>query len=290
MKNKQIYFCNKKSTLLDFDTVKDLIKQIKFKLKFNFESQKIIDLKNHESYLEENPYLATFDTKGTKFLLFLTIFQRKKYCLFINYKDVNKLKIYSVKFRFSDELYNGTLLDGELTMNDKNSWIYLVTDIYYESGNCIKYTALSDKLQIISNILKNKYKYDDFMNVCHIQLKSFFLYSHFDILKNKETENQYDIVFVPEYFKMEKLKVTISSIKKKQIITSTIDNYEIRKTEIPDVFKLFKNDKFHSIACIAKLDTSIFVRNLFNNNNKNPIIVKCNYSKRFDSWIPFEIS
>lgn len=291
MKNKQIYFCNKKSTLLDSNTVNELIKQIKFKLKFNFESQNIIDLENHESYLKNNPYLATFDTKGTKFLLYLTRHQNKNFCLFIDYSNVNKLKIYSVKFRFNNELYNGTLLDGEISMNDKKSWIYLITDIYYESNRNVKYELFSEKLQIISNILKNKYIYDDFMNVCHIQMKSFFLYSHFDILRNKLNDsNNYDILFVPEKFNMEKLRITISTIKKTEIVSTTIQNFEIKQTEIPDVYKLYKGKEFHSIAGIAKLETSLFVRNLFNNNNNNiSIIVKCNYSNRFKSWIPFEI-
>jgi len=291
MKNKQIYFCNKKSTLLDYETVTDLIKQIKFKLKFNFEKQKEKSLKNNENDLIKNPYLATFDTKGTKFLLYLTIFQRRKYCLFIDYTNVNKLKIYSIKFRFSNDLYKGTLLDGEIVMNDKKSWIYLITDIYYEEGNNVKYNKFSEKLQQISNILKSKYKYDDFMNVCHIQMKSYFLYSHFEILKNKNINNntKYDVLFIPENFREHRLKVTLTSLEIKEDIKSTIELFEIKKTETPDVYKLYKdNQDFVGIACIAKLQTSLFVRNLFNNNNEKSIIVKCNYSKRFDSWIPIE--
>lgn len=290
--NKEIYFCNKKSILLDNNEVIELIKQIKFKLKFNFNEQKILNVNNIKEcieYLNKNPYLVSFDIKHTKMLLYLTTLNRKKYCLFIDYTDINKLKIYSVKLRFNSELYKGTLFNGELVINEKKTWIYLITDLYYEENICKINNKFSDKIQNISNILKNKYKYDDFMNVCHIQLKSYFLYNHFEIIYNKKINEkliEYNIMLIPEYFNMSKLLINLIKTKKDNIENGN-NIFEIKKTDMPDVYKLYQNNKFNSIACISKLETSLLIRNLFK-NNKNKIIVKCNYSDYFNAWIPIK--
>ena len=120
----------------------------------------------------------------------------KKYCLFIEKKDNTNIKIYSLKFRFDSILYNGTIFEGILTLNNKHCWIYFITDIYCMSGNIINNLPFSKRLNLISEILKTKYKYDDFMNVCHIQIQSFFLYHHLEMIKKNSNK---ELVFHPEY-------------------------------------------------------------------------------------------
>ncbi len=287
---KQIFFCNKKAFLPTNNTIVELYKNLKYKLKYNFEEQEIQKLEPDN--LKKNHYLVTFFNKeANHFLLYLTTLNNKKYCFFIEGSDTKKLKIYSIKFRFSQELYKGTLFSGELVLNNKKSWIYLISDIYYNAGHYVKYNKFSEKLHIISDIMKNKYKYDDFMNVCHIQMKSFFLYTHFELLKNNKSLNSYKILFIPENFSLPIMKTYINPTKKVEVIINNKMNFEIRNTDIPDVCELYikKNNKieFHSIACISKLKTSEFIKNLFKNNkNNNKIIVECIYSEYFEKWVP----
>lgn len=291
----QIKFCDKKSSLLDNNTLREICKQLKFKYTYNLEKQRfeILDSGNIHR-LNEKPHLVSFKLQGHNFLLFLTTIKGKKYCLFIEKKNDNNIKIYSVKFRFDTDLYNGTLFEGILTVNSKQCWIYFINDVYCMSGDRINKIPFSKRLENISNILKTKYKYNDFMNVCHIQVQSFFLYHHLEMIKQKSDKQ---IIFHPEHgthkfiYSMNKIPVKITNIINKEMV------FEIRDTYLPDVYELwcFKNNKLckNSIATVSSLKTSLFVRKLFKERKtKNPIYVVCKYKKTFNinGWVPISLS
>jgi hypothetical protein len=296
-KNKysQIKFCDKKASSLDNNTLREICKQLKFKYTYDLKKQKFEILNNSNfNCLKDNPHLVSFKLKGHNFLLFLTTIKGKKYCLFIEKKNDNNIKIYSVKFRFDLDLYNGTLFEGTLTVNSKQCWIYFINDIYCMSGDRINKIPFSKRLENISNILKMKYKYNDFMNVCHIQIQSFFLYHHLEMIKKNADKH---IIFYPEYgihkfiYYMNKPPVRVNNIINKEMV------FEIRSTYLPDVYELwcFKNNKFckNSIATISSLKTSLFVRGIFKERkSKNPLYVVCKYIQKFNinGWVPIDVS
>lgn len=283
----QIYFCNKKSVLLDTKIVSELLKHLKFKLKFDFKKQDIVELNNQTiKGLVNNPHLVSYDNNGTKFLLFLTKLNNKKYCLFIDYNDKNKLKVYSVKLRFNQKLYNGTLFNGELVLNNKDSWVYLISDIYYNSGESVKYKKFSEKIQIMTDILKNLYKFDDFMNPCHIQLKPYFLYSHFEIIKEQGEYNS-KILFVPEFFNMPLICCKIESKKTSNLNTNKITKFEIIDGNMTDVYKLYINGFYQGIAGVSKIKTRDYIKKLFENKHRNKkIFMSCKYNIILKCWVP----
>jgi len=284
--NNQIYFCNKKSVLLDKKIVNLLLKHLKFKLKFDFKIQNIVELNNQTiNGLVNNPHLVTYENNGGKFLLFLTTLNNKKYCLFIDYNDQTKLKVYSVKLRFNEKLYKGTLFNGELVLNNKDSWVYLISDIYYISGKLIKYKKFSEKIQIMTDILKNLYKFDDFMNSCHIQLKPYFLYSHFDIIKDKGEYNR-KILFVPEFFNMPLISCKIESSKISNLNTNKVTIFEIRDGGLPDVYKLYVNGRYHCVAGVSKIKTRDYIKKLFLNKKNGNLYIKCKYNIILKTWVP----
>ena len=294
-KYSQIKFCDKKASSLDNNTLREICKQLKFKYTYNLEKQRfeiLTDVNIHS--LKENPHLVSFKLKGHNFLLFLTTIKGKKYCLFIEKKNDNNIKIYSVKFRFDIDLYNGTLFEGILTVNSKQCWIYFINDIYCMNGDRINKIPFSKRLENISNILKMKYKYNDFMNVCHIQMQSFFLYHHLEMIK-KDSDKQ--IIFHPEcgthkfIYYMNKVPVKVHNIINREMV------FEIRATYLPDVYELwcFKNNKFskNSIATVSTLKTSLFVRKIFKEHKtKTPLYVVCKYKKKFNvnGWVPISLS
>jgi len=47
----------------------------------------------------------------------------------------------------------------------------------------------------MAGLLKNEYEFDDYMNVCHLQIKGFLLFNHLQFIK-KDCK----LLFVPEYF------------------------------------------------------------------------------------------
>ena len=294
-KKRQLRFCNKKASPLDDNILRDFGKQLKFKFNYNFEQNEYKTLnKSNINDLSNSPHLVSFNITGHSFILFLTMIKGKKYCLFIEKKDNTNIKIYSLKFRFDSILYNGTIFEGILTLNNKHCWIYFITDIYCMSGNIINNLPFSKRLNLISEILKTKYKYDDFMNVCHIQIQSFFLYHHLEMIKKNSNK---ELVFHPEYdsikyiHHIKKMKSKYDNIVKNKTV------FEIRKTHTPDVYELWylKNNKKvkNSIACISTMKTSKFVRKIFEDNkNDKTIHVLCRFQNSFNikGWVPIELS
>jgi len=142
--------------------------------------------------------------------------------------------------------------------------------------------------------LKTKYKYDDFMNVCHIQVQSFFLYHHLEMIK-KNTKKE--LIFNSEYDD-QKYKYYLNEVSK-EILSSNQKKdsvFEIRKTNLPDVYELwyYKNNSLvkNSIATISTMKTSLFVRGLFEQNKNKPNYVLCKYKDSFGikGWIPYKSS
>ena len=293
-KKNQIKFCNKKASTIDNNILLDVCKQLKFKYNFHFNKATYESLnRTNISNIIENPYLVSFDIKGHDFILFLTTVRGKKYCLFIEKKTENDIKIYSVKFRFDSDLYDGTIFEGKLTMNNKECWIFLINNIYCERGNILTNQTFSQRLNRISTILKTKYKYDDFMNVCHIQITSFFLYHHVEMIKK---DSKKKLLFTPEYRNQTTYRYYLDeSVKEVKNVNKSDMVFEIRKTDLPDVYELwyYKNNKMvkNSIATISTMKTSLFVRKLFENNKKS-IYVLCKYRDTFNikGWIPYEES
>jgi len=294
-KNNQIKFCDKKASYLNSNILQEICKQLKFKYGYNLGDKNLTILNNSNiNCLKKDTHLVSFNLQGNFFLLFLTIIKGRKYCLFIEKKKNNNIKIYSVKFRFDSELYNGTLFEGILTMNNKQCWIYFINDIYCMSGNKMNKIPFSKRLESISNILKMNYKYSDFMNVCHIQIQSFFLYHHLEMIKENSNKQ---LIFHPEhnttkfiYYLNEVVKTTSHTINQNVV-------FEIRQTSLPDVYELwcFNKNKLskNSIATISSLKTSLFVRKIFKeNSSRKTLYVLCQYQQKFNinGWVPIQLS
>ena len=275
--DKFINFCNKKSIVLD-DNIKNQVFQQLTK-KYLFQLKKIVKDNN----IPHPEFLVTINNKNKyNFLLFLTNINGKNYNIFV-YNNNGKIHLFSVKFGFSQELYRGTLFQGELTQNEKKCWFFFITDLIFYMGNYYQLNKLSDKILLIGEILKEKYEYDEFINTCHLKLKSYFLFNHLQFIKNN-----CQLLFVSEYFEdyTYLIDIKIKKEKKEIIEDDIVKEFIIRKTEKLDVYELYdiKTNMFNSIACVNKLKTSMRLREEF--RNKESFKIKTRYSQYFNSWIP----
>jgi len=271
-------FCQSKCVSIDDNTKRILYNQIT--QQYQFEHKPTLKLGNQMPHKE---YLVTINKKNKyNFLLFLTRINNKNYSVFV-YNNKGQLHFYSVKLRFSEELYNGTLFKGELVKNKKQCWIFYISDLVYYKQQYYLNDKMSNKLQILANILKDEYEFDDFMNVCHLQIKSYFTFNHLHFIK-KDCQ----ILFVPEHFNQHIYSYDIVLPKKEitQVENNEERNFKIRKTNTSDVYELYniKTNTFDSIACVNKLKTSLFLRKEF--EDKDSFITKAKYSTYFSCWIP----
>ena len=181
---KSTYFCNKKSLEIVSPNIKNDISSLINEIgSFNLTSKYYTFLnKKNVNNLKENKFLVSLSTFGKKFILFITKYNTKKYCIFINKKNESMVV---TQLKFTDDIFLGTLFDGELVKNDNEKWIFLINDIAYCKGNNIITKPFHERQNIIENILSNEYDYKEDNQSFFISKKTYFRYENIkDLVEN----------------------------------------------------------------------------------------------------------
>ena len=114
--------------------------------------------KKNLNSLKNYKFFVLLKSFGKNYVLFLTKIDEKNYCIFINKKN-NVMNI--VNIDFDDELFNGTLFDGEIVKNTENKYIFLINDLPYYKGNSLITKNFDERNKILENTLKNNYRLDN---------------------------------------------------------------------------------------------------------------------------------
>jgi hypothetical protein len=236
---KPSFFGKKKSLQVVSSTIRNDIKtQIKNIGSFNLNSKYYTFLnKKNVNDLKENYFLVTLSTFGKKFILYTTIYNSKKYCIFINKK--NDSMIVS-QLNFKDDLFNGTLFDGELVKNNEDKWIYLINDIAYYKGENIITTSFVERQKIIEHIIN--YEQENTDDNLYITNKQYFEYRYIkDLCSNYMNYLNYKCSGL--YFK------NINNFSDNYLFifpecrsdSKILNNYEKDETEKDEILDLFNN-------------------------------------------------
>ena len=75
------------------------------------------------------------------------------------------------RFRFTNDIFNGTLFCGEFIKNNNDKWVYLINDICYYKGENIITQTFNDRYETMKKIFSKNFKNDDNLSVCKIQIK-----------------------------------------------------------------------------------------------------------------------
>lgn len=183
---KSTYFSNRKSLEIVSPKIKDDIRTLISNIgNFNLTSKyyTFLNKKNVNNLLENN-FLVSLSTFGKKIILFITNYNTKKYCIFINKKNDSMIV---TQLKFTDDIFLGTLFDGELIKNSNGKWIYLINDIAYYKGSNIVTTSFLERQSIIDNILQNEHEHEyyDENQSFYISRKTFFEYENLkDLVEN----------------------------------------------------------------------------------------------------------
>jgi hypothetical protein len=176
---KSTYFSNKKGLQVVGNEIRQDIKSLINNIgSFNLTSKYYTFLnKKNVNNLKENKFLVSLSTFGKKFILFITKYNTKKYCIFINKKNDTMTVI---QLKFSDDIFLGTLFDGELVKNSEDKWIYLINDIAYYKGENIITKSFYERQNIIENILSSEHDNDNISGTetFFISKKNYFQYNN----------------------------------------------------------------------------------------------------------------
>ena len=261
-----------------------------------------------------NPHVLYLKSSGTPYLLFLTQINGVNYNFLIDKKVNEKYsypKILIVPYKFSDDLYNGTLMECELIRNKNNNWSLGINDIYHYKGNSMKNTIIIERINTIYNLLKNESFDSDYSKKCPLFVKKYFDYKDMDYIKKefipKLMYNIRGIYFIPlrtDYsnilylFPRENLnknKTDASakgaSAKGASAKGASTKVFRIIKTLKPDVYELYlkKDDNLvkKGNALIQNISLSHKLLSYFEKGEvTEEIKVKCEYNQKFKKWKP----
>jgi hypothetical protein len=275
-------------------------------MKFNKRYAKVYN----EQYSKnlKNPHIFFLKTSGAPYLLFLTQINGTNYSFLIDKKTSEKYeypKILIVPYNFDAELYNGTLLECELIRDKSQEWSLAINDIYYNCGKNMNKTSIIDRINIIYNMLDNKYNEKSYSETCPLFVKRYFDYSEILFVKDEFIPNlPYNIrglYFIP-------LRVDYSNIlylfpreaPKKNVnskATSKNSNkvFRVMKTMKTDVYELYLKDGGNlvkkGIALIQTTELSHKILSYFEDkHNTDEVKLECKYNKGFDKWVPISLS
>lgn len=288
---KNIKICNRyvqeiKSDIIKSDILKLLDSNIYLKKKKVIleDDIKILKEKNHPVMIEYNSY---------RILILLTIYNNRKYCILIDQNIPNKIKMILIKQRFSDNLYNNTLLDCELLLDKRNNWNILIFDIIMLENKIVT-ESFDKKYEIINNIIENNYVNDKFIQLCNIKKKKVYMFNDLvNLINNNLYNSDYlvsGIIFVTDenYLLLNfNNKVYQNNNQKVETnINKANRNFEMRITNLPDIFELYHENNKIGIASISTLELSELCNSVFKKTNNNKTFFECKYNSQFEKWEP----
>lgn len=246
-----------------------------------------------------NPHIICLKSSGTPYLLYCSEINGENYTFLIDKKikdGYDYPKIFVSHYKFSSDVFQGTLFETELLRDKYNNWSLLIGDIYFHKSSNCKNLTITERMNIIHNLFMNNYEADSFCDICPIQIKKYFDFKDKDLLFNEfipklnyNTRGLYFVPIQPKYSKILYLFKENELKQKKKDVSSTLI-FKIQKTLKRDVYDLYlqgpNNIVKHGIACVPNLKCSQMLRDLF--NNFEDINIECKYNHKFKKWEPIK--
>ena len=295
-------FCNKQiDNVTNNDVKKHILDDLfnKTNITFKYRYAKMYNQQFQKNF--NNPHLICLKTIGSPYLLYCTQINDVNYCFLIDKKikdGYSYPKIFLVHYRFSDNVFNGTLFETELLKDNDDKWFLLICDIYSNNGSTVfTNKQITERMNIVNNIFMNEYSNDSFCNICPIMIKKYFDYSDIDYIINDFIPNlNYRVrglYFIPLKSTYAKILYFFNDNEYKEINYRKKNkniSFRIIKSLKPDIYDLYLNNENkssiikHSFASIPNIKTSKWIQEL--TSKKNDVNVECYLNKEFNKWVP----
>ena len=282
--------------------------------------------------LQNNPHLICTKTNGNPYLLYLTRYNGVNQCIFID-KKVQQGYFYPrmilVKAWFDDDLFDGTLIDGEMVKDKENRWLYIMNELIVNANVVLTNMNLIRRTEILEEILTKKYMRDPWIAYCEFQMKKYFHYEKIQYvieefvpslpytvrglifkslhLKFKDVLMNFDDNLIKKVqrtkFKhvsdflvdtqmlQEKINVQDTPSLSHTVICKEGEKvFFCKKTSTPDVYELQDDTDVIHIACVPTFKISTMMREgMAHCNVMDRIRVVCKWIDKFNKWMPISI-
>ena len=212
-------------------------------------------------------------------------------CIIVN----RALNFFNINIKCEENIYNGTLLDGEVIFNKTDKkWYFYIHDALMLCGNKINKLThsvrLSDTKSCIQTFIDNN---SDIKNSLNIVVKEFYPFNKF----NEFVENVYDksinndgIIFMPENLPVIS-GTQYSMLKWKPENKHTFD-FLIKEAELGFEVFVYHMGNIKQFANIHNKteEGKTFIENVKKMDKyKNECIVECSFNKEISNFTPLLI-
>ena len=257
------------------------------------------------------------------------ILYKKDLKSFRNQINFHQFKLFGFDYanKAANNLYPLTIFEGKIIMMNNTKPIFLIQDLYIYNGIQVLTKNLPDKVKLIEELLPNLNNGLDQKFV--IKLSGIYTFDQLgDLIFNKIKKSTMKInglIFLPEksgrtflyindtefgmlrtnvpdeqvckqYASLSVPSIPLQMSHKTQLDNHLINDFVLRKTNIADVFEIYKyefkekiylnltKDRYVGICHIPDIKTSHYCKMM---GDANEIFVnKCNYNYKFKKWSP----
>lgn len=131
-------------------------------------------------HLSKVPHLMSLRTNGNRYYIYFTKYNDIEIIYFIDMKihtGYDKPRIILGRGLFASSLFKNTLIEGEMVKTKEAKWIFIINDIIAYEGKKLDTLILPKRLELIYNLLENKYTPDNVCDICSYKVKSYYYIS-----------------------------------------------------------------------------------------------------------------
>lgn len=176
MQTQNISFCGKIGLNIKSNDIKQNILDDLDEIKIIDKHHELFDKERHDKRLRKVPHLLCIRSNGNPYYMFFTRINFTNTIVMID-KKIQMGYVYPrmiiTRLMFHDDnLFDNTLLEGEMIKDNNSEWLYLISDLHVYKAKSVKELDLFKRLKMINEILENNY-----VESCHdifkIQIKKY---------------------------------------------------------------------------------------------------------------------
>lgn len=197
-------------------------------------------------------------------------------------------KMITTRSRFDEKLCHDDVLFKGFIVKD----CFYVLDILTYRGHTVE-KKLSEKLILINTLLDYGYRPDPVLDQYTVKVADFFDIKSLHIEKPPLWCNGY--LIYQEYGQptlvlgVQKTQTPMFQKENKpNLDTTKIVNFQVCKTDKPDVYKLYYDKTYYDIASVPDKKTSHYILRVLGGRQQE--YMKCRYDSSFHRWQPFALS
>ena len=161
--NKKPIFGNCEANYVNFETKQKIINYLYSNLDLSNHRYSLLKDINTLKFLKDNEHYVSPNLKGLNYLIVITMFENRKYCVAIDRKklsyhknqlDMKTVQIFQFNIKTNEDIFKGTIFDGKL-INIDGKYIFMISDCFYIENNNMLAMDMIDKINHLDNLLNN---------------------------------------------------------------------------------------------------------------------------------------